>query len=47
MSLHLGDTVPDFTADTTDGEISFHRVEGRILGSLLQPPGRFYSCLYH
>jgi len=25
MSLHLGDTVPDFTADTTDGEISFHQ----------------------
>jgi thioredoxin-dependent peroxiredoxin len=24
MSLHLGDTAPDFTADTTDGEISFH-----------------------
>lgn len=24
MSLHLGDTAPDFTADTTDGVISFH-----------------------
>lgn len=24
MSLHLGDTAPDFTADTTDGEITFH-----------------------
>ena len=24
MGLHLGDTAPDFTADTTDGEISFH-----------------------
>jgi thioredoxin-dependent peroxiredoxin len=24
MSLHLGDTAPDFTATTTDGEISFH-----------------------
>jgi alkyl hydroperoxide reductase subunit AhpC len=24
MSLHLGDTAPDFTADTTEGEISFH-----------------------
>lgn len=24
MSLHLGDIAPDFTADTTDGEISLH-----------------------
>lgn len=24
MSLRLGDTAPDFTADTTEGEISFH-----------------------
>jgi alkyl hydroperoxide reductase subunit AhpC len=24
MSIRLGDTAPDFTADTTDGEISFH-----------------------
>ena len=24
MSLHLGDTAPDFTADTTDGRLSFH-----------------------
>jgi alkyl hydroperoxide reductase subunit AhpC len=24
MALHLGDTAPDFTVDTTDGEISFH-----------------------
>ncbi|HMQ28647.1 MAG TPA: redoxin domain-containing protein, partial [Acidimicrobiales bacterium] len=24
MSLHLGDEAPDFTAMTTDGEISFH-----------------------
>lgn len=24
MSLHLGDTAPDFTAETTEGEITFH-----------------------
>ncbi len=24
MSLHLGDTAPDFTADTTEGPVSFH-----------------------
>lgn len=28
MSLHLGDTAPDFTAMTTDGEISFHEWKG-------------------
>ncbi len=24
MSLHLGDTAPDFTTDTSEGEVSFH-----------------------
>ncbi len=24
MAIHLGDIAPDFTADTTDGQISFH-----------------------
>lgn len=24
MSLHLGDTAPDFTTDTSEGELSFH-----------------------
>jgi len=24
MSLHLGDTAPDFTAETTEGPIDFH-----------------------
>ena len=24
MTLHIGDTAPDFTADSTIGEISFH-----------------------
>jgi len=24
MSLRLGDTAPDFTADTTEGPIRFH-----------------------
>ena len=27
MSLRLGDTAPNFTADTTDGEIDFHGEE--------------------
>jgi alkyl hydroperoxide reductase subunit AhpC len=28
MGLHLGDIAPDFTAMTTDGEISFHEWQG-------------------
>jgi alkyl hydroperoxide reductase subunit AhpC len=28
MGLHLGDIAPDFTATTTDGEISFHEWKG-------------------
>ncbi|MDB5649109.1 MAG: Peroxidase, partial [Hyphomicrobiales bacterium] len=28
MSLHIGDTAPDFTVDTTKGEISFHEWAG-------------------
>ena len=41
-SLHLGDTAPDFTAPTTEDEISFLDWKGRQLGSLLQPPGRLH-----
>lgn len=28
MAIRLGDTAPDFTADTTEGEISFHEWQG-------------------
>jgi len=28
MAIHLGDKAPDFTADTTEGEISFHEWKG-------------------
>ena len=31
MSLHIGDTAPDFTAPTTQGEISFHEWLGDLL----------------
>ena len=35
MSLRLGDDAPDFTAETTDGEVSFHDYLGDGWGVLL------------
>ncbi len=41
MSLHLGDTVPDFTAMTTNGEISFHEYLGDSWGVLFSHPADY------
>ena len=41
MSLHLGDTAPNFTADTTEGEIDFHEWLGDGWGMLMSHPADF------
>ena len=41
MTLQLGETAPDFTADTTDGTITFHDYLGSSWGVLFSHPADF------
>jgi thioredoxin-dependent peroxiredoxin len=41
MAIQLGDTAPDFTADTTEGRISFHQWLGDGWGILFSHPKDF------
>ena len=41
MSLHLGDTAPNFTAMTTDGEIDFHQWKSGSWAVLYSHPADF------
>lgn len=41
MSLRLGDTAPEFTAKTTEGEINFHQWLGDKWGVLFSHPADF------
>ena len=41
MTLQLGDTAPDFTAETTEGELSFHEWLGNQWGVLFSHPKDF------
>ncbi|MHB1716044.1 MAG: peroxiredoxin [Acidimicrobiales bacterium] len=43
MTLQLGDTAPDFTAETTKGELSFHEWLGNQWGVLFSHPKDFTS----
>jgi len=41
MALHLGDTAPDFTAESTEGTIHFHEYLGDGWGVLFSHPADF------
>jgi alkyl hydroperoxide reductase subunit AhpC len=41
MTLRLGDTVPDFVAQTTEGEVTFHDWLGNSWGILFSHPKNF------
>ena len=41
MSIRLGDTVPDFTANTTEGEINFFEWLGDSWGVLFSHPADY------
>jgi len=41
MTLHLGDMVPDFTAQTTEGPVEFHAWLGSSWGILFSHPKNF------
>ena len=41
MTLQLGDTAPDFTAETTEGELRFHQWLGNQWGVLFSHPKDF------
>ena len=38
MSIRLGDTAPDFTADTSEGTVEFHKWLGDSWGVLFSHP---------
>ena len=46
MALKLGDTAPDFEAETTEGPISFHDWIGDSLGGPLLPPQGLHPGLH-
>jgi len=47
MSLQIGDTAPDFEAETTHGPIKFHDWIGDGWAVFFFPPEGFYAGLHH
>src|SRR6266481_1231334 len=41
MAIRLGDTAPDFTAQTTEGEVNFHEWLGNGWGVLFSHPADY------
>src|SRR5262252_9239817 len=41
MAIRLGDLAPDFTAQTTEGEVNFHQWLGNSWGTLFSHPADF------
>ena len=46
MAVRLGDTAPDFTAQTTQGEINFHEWLGDSWGVLFSHPEGLHPGLH-
>ena len=46
MALQLGDEAPDFTADSTEGEIEFHEWLGDSWGVLFSHPEGLHPGLH-
>ena len=45
MAIRLGDTAPDFTAETTEGTIEFHKYLGDIV-EMREDKNRAYQFLF-